>query len=784
MRFNVILVGASLLLFGLLHTGAVGGAAVEQGDTDDGLTEVPDHIVGDVTGDGDLTAADAQLIAEFAVSGDPELIETDPELADVDRNGLVRAGDAQKVAERAVGERDPAILELSGFDPTESIVPGENVTDNADVGNVGEFGTIQRAQYRLFDGDEEEFSERLEVVDLGPEENQTLDVDVEIDVTPGNYTQELRVFNENSTGETAASVTAPLFVGGAAYELTLLDDIDDGTTEGETVALDYEVENVGEDDGERDIDLEMAGQVVVTDENVTVEAGETEQLTFEDATVPATGEVDVVAGPGLSESDRTEFLAPGLVYGGEGVAVHEADEFDLSGTLGEIGDETGVTSVAISPDSSQVVLGGDSGAVLYDTGDWTAGETLTEEPVQDVAYGEVIAVATGSDVELYDTGGTLTATLTDADETVNAVAFGPGSGPIATGADDNTAYVYESFNDGADETLGDPTNDVLSVAFSPDGELAVGDADGAVFVYDDEFELQGEGPGGVTAGATDGVGSENVFDPGTTFTLDPGPDLILEEGLNASYEFGDGEHIFTDSETGDEIITLQSDENTEAALVAGIGGETVLTDRPDDDFVLDVSNPLTVDPADKATVTIQGDGLDEFSYTELDLGSEQQDLSYDLASGTAEFTFEGLDIADGAELFVEDIATGEKLDSAEIQNGAVTFTVDETGDIDATVVLDEATIEPGIAVEALSWSDDELAVGNGTDVELYDADEFELIDTLEEAADDVTDITYRDDGTRLAYAAGDSTFVHDETGDLLDELEEANDVETVVFITT
>ena len=77
----------------------------EAGNPDDG----PHFTLGDVDGDGSITASDARLTLRCAV-GLENYAKTSPEFlaADVDFDETVTAGDARSILRAAVGLEDPA----------------------------------------------------------------------------------------------------------------------------------------------------------------------------------------------------------------------------------------------------------------------------------------------------------------------------------------------------------------------------------------------------------------------------------------------------------------------------------------------------------------------------------------------------------------------------------------------------------------------------------------------------------------------------------------------------
>ena len=78
----------------------------------------------------------------------------------------------------------------------------------------------------------------------------------------------------------------------------------------------------------------------------------------------------------------------------------------------------------------------------------------------------------------------LIATLTDpATQGVNSVAFGP-DGNLAVGNGDHSVYLWNITTGKVTAILTDPAGKVVnSVAFGPDGILAVGDSNGSTYLW-------------------------------------------------------------------------------------------------------------------------------------------------------------------------------------------------------------------------------------------------------------------------------------------------------------
>ncbi|XTV36958.1 trypsin-like peptidase domain-containing protein (plasmid) [Streptomyces sp. P10-4] len=165
---------------------------------------------------------------------------------------------------------------------------------------------------------------------------------------------------------------------------------------------------------------------------------------------------------------------------------------------------SGMNSVAFSPDSTTLAMGGARGALhLWDarTGRHRAAFTGTTEDMTSVAFSpDNNTLATGSKdgtTHLWDVqDGASRATLTGHIDAVTALAFSPDGDTLATGSEDGALFLWDARTGKRRATFTGHIEGINSLAFSPDGVLlAAGGEDGTTRLWNadlpDAHELAG-----------------------------------------------------------------------------------------------------------------------------------------------------------------------------------------------------------------------------------------------------------------------------------------------------
>ncbi|KAF7374478.1 Kinase-like protein [Mycena sanguinolenta] len=201
---------------------------------------------------------------------------------------------------------------------------------------------------------------------------------------------------------------------------------------------------------------------------------------------------------------------------------HAAREKVVAGPF--FGHTSSVSSVAFSPDASQVVSSSDDNTVrLRDT---TIRKAVTPpfiDHTSSVAFspdgGRVVSGSDDATVLVWDavSGEVVAGPFTGHTSSVSSVAFSPDGGRVVSGSDDTTVLVWDAVSR---EVVAGPftghTSSVSSVAFSPDGRQVVsGSDDKTMRVWDVTSEELVSGP---LTGHTSSVSSV-AFSPDGSYII-------------------------------------------------------------------------------------------------------------------------------------------------------------------------------------------------------------------------------------------------------------------------
>jgi hypothetical protein len=291
-------------------------------DIDDPVTEGETVTVTyEVTNTGDLTATQD---IEFTVNGTAEGTNADVTLDSGetvsdqfsydtvagDAPGIeVAVASANDTATESVTVNAPTVFEVTVTDITDAVTEGETVTVEYSVENTGGVegtqditfavnGTTEDTETGVTLGGGEMFSGQFSY-DTGTGDSPAVSVTVE---------------SEDDAATETVTVLEP-----AAFAVSIT-SIDDPVTEGETVTVDYEVENTGGAEATQDIEFLVDGSVEDTETDVTLGGGESFSGQFSYGT--GTGDAPAIDASVSSADDTVT----------ETVTVNEPAAFDVTVT--------------------------------------------------------------------------------------------------------------------------------------------------------------------------------------------------------------------------------------------------------------------------------------------------------------------------------------------------------------------------------------------------------------------------------------------------------------------
>ena len=240
---------------------------------------------GDASGEFEVEyIIDEEVISNETVEVDAESTETvelDHELREsgtkiVSVNGV----DPIQIFVESEPEADIEVTSYS-LDPDpaeEDLFVGETLTAEAVVTNHGDASGEFEVEYIV---DEEVVAN--ETVEVDAESTETVDLDHDLRETG------TKIVSVNGVDPVQISVD-PL---PATYEITDVDPVEKTVEVGEEFAVAATIENVGIEDGVEDVELRRDGVTEKTKEDVTLDAGSTTTVAFENVSVLETGEYNL-----------------------------------------------------------------------------------------------------------------------------------------------------------------------------------------------------------------------------------------------------------------------------------------------------------------------------------------------------------------------------------------------------------------------------------------------------------------------------------------------------------
>ncbi|WP_273837892.1 carboxypeptidase regulatory-like domain-containing protein [Halococcus sp. PRR34] len=243
----------------------------------------PEYTLGDVDESGNLTVQDIKLTQQFIYGDDPETFSED--LADMNRDGEVTTDDLRLLQKKVLDILDEGAIEISNLDAPDTVNDTEAVNVTADLENTGDEGAIQEialyASNNSSVGDGEPVA--TETVDMAPEgvddpvgEPHQTTVSFEVAASEigsaGDYTIEVASENDSATDE--------LTILGSNFEVSDLSGPEE-VDQGDSFDVNATVTNTGNQIDTQTVEFQFRGMTQRTT-NVTLDAGESTELTFED----------------------------------------------------------------------------------------------------------------------------------------------------------------------------------------------------------------------------------------------------------------------------------------------------------------------------------------------------------------------------------------------------------------------------------------------------------------------------------------------------------------------
>ncbi|GAB7091987.1 hypothetical protein JCM18237_22580 [Halorubrum luteum] len=508
---------------------------------------------------------------------------------------------------------EPADLVITDVDPEDEILQSEDLEVDVTVENPSELAAEGETTVEAAAGD----ATASEDVTVAGGDDEAVTLTLEGPFDRGELPVTVTVDGEEATVPT--TVLAP-----ATFEV-FVTDATDPVLDDETLEVDVDVVNVGDETGEETVELQLDDDTVDTETDVEVDGGDTEQITLE---------LDV-PGEGIDPGDVTL-----EVVGDDG----DTDEVTVE--VVEAPDEPLFRIEDPAIESTEIVQGADEIASGSDTLDIDAtirnvGDQTDEQDVELVVGGEVVAEET---VELDGDDDQAVDFEVDADE------LPLGESTLELSTDDVTrdggVFVREPIP--ATLLFDDPA-EVIDIESIEDGEEVE-------VTVENVGELDGETTVELAYATSAGVPIIDVV----TETVEVDADDTEEVALEADLE---DDVLRAGSFPGELTVTIANDESDEADdEITGTGvdlefgglGDAV-DDADEGDTVL-----VGADPPIDSTVTIADEGVTleaatglpiepDVSTTAIEIDADDVTLDGLLLSATDADGATGVEVTDGTE---------------------------------------------------------------------------------------------------------------------------------------
>jgi hypothetical protein len=644
------------------------------------------------------------------------------------------------VSTAAVGVSTTAFFAVNITDVDETVTAGETVTADYEVTNTGGVEATQTVEFAV-DGT----VQSTEPVTLGGEETFTGQFGYDT-VTGDTPDIDLSVTSANDSVTETVTVLAP-----AAFAVNIT-NVDESVVAGESVTVDYSVENTGDIEATQDITFTVDGTTEGTEADLTLGSGETFGSTFSyDAVAGDTPGVDIAV---ASDDDAATANVTVLEPATFAVTLTSVDDEVVEGETTTVAYEVTNTGEAEATQDITFAVNGttegtEPGVTL--NGSETFSGQFTYETAAGDAPAVVVAVSSGDDAA-----------------TANVTVLEPPSFAVTiTGIDEEVAAGTELTVDYSVENTGDAAG-TQDITFAVNGSteatetgvtLGGGETVSDAFVY--------------TTGTSDvpavsvSVSSADDSDTATAPVVEADIFAVAIDSVNESVIEGETITVaYNITNTGDaestQDITFAVDgtlEGTEPSVTLG-GGEsfagqfTYATGSEDvpgvavavasDNDTADRTVPVNEPPFFDVTVSGVDDPVAAGETVTVDYSVEN--------TGGAEVT---QDITLAVNGTIEGTETDVTLDGSETFDGQFTYDTDggDTPAVNLAVASDDDTatanvtvLEPAVFDVTLTALDDAVTAGETVTVE------YAVENTGE--AQDTQDITLAVNGSVEATEAG------------------------------